>query len=200
MPTRYSNQASYLSLMEDQDFDKSTPIEGKNVEQIFQSSKQTTSNILPATITKDTTLATIFPFDIDNLNTYSLFSGAAINEDKPIMALYTNARVRKIDIKLILDSKSASSIIMKQLIDQLALEENNWLSKANTTLNWNTQELQLTFNGQHVQVPATCGHFKTQHTEEPLIKFEDTPLPPTIEIYQVSWVDNYQTKLLLPPI
>ncbi|KAG9295831.1 hypothetical protein G9A89_009060 [Geosiphon pyriformis] len=96
--------ASYLGLIEDQDFDKSTPVEGGNIKQIFQPSKQTKSNIPLAIIIEDTTLATIFSFDIDNLNTHSLFSGAAINQDKPIMALYTDARVRGIDIKLILDS------------------------------------------------------------------------------------------------
>ncbi|KAG9292726.1 hypothetical protein G9A89_008314 [Geosiphon pyriformis] len=63
--TEYLNQASYLSFMEDQGFNKST--------------SQTKSNILPATITENTTLAAIFSFDIDNLNTHSLFSGAAIN-------------------------------------------------------------------------------------------------------------------------
>ncbi|KAG9300065.1 hypothetical protein G9A89_018342 [Geosiphon pyriformis] len=100
-------------------FDKSTPIEGKNIEQISQPSKQTKSNILPATITKNTTLAAIFSFNINNLNIHSLFSGAVINQDKLIMALYTDARVRGIDIKLILNSRSAGSIITKQLIDQL---------------------------------------------------------------------------------
>ncbi|KAG9294256.1 hypothetical protein G9A89_021615 [Geosiphon pyriformis] len=188
-PTGYPNQASYLGLMEDQDFDKFTPVKGGNIERISQSSKQTKSNILPATITEDTTLAAIFSFDIDNLNTHSLFSEAVINQDKPIMALYTDARVGKIDIKLILDSGSAGSIITKQLMDQLgrrvdhaattqiitadgntktsieeidnflfeingiqipikvliieatqyqALIGNNWLSKANATLDWNT--------------------------------------------------------------
>ncbi|KAG9295895.1 hypothetical protein G9A89_006634 [Geosiphon pyriformis] len=61
------------------DFDKFTPVEGKNVKQIFQSSKQTKSNIPPATITENTTLAAIFFFDINNLNTHSLFSETAIN-------------------------------------------------------------------------------------------------------------------------
>ncbi|KAG9292759.1 hypothetical protein G9A89_001289 [Geosiphon pyriformis] len=31
-PTRYPNQASYLSLMKDQGFDKSTPVERGNIE------------------------------------------------------------------------------------------------------------------------------------------------------------------------
>ncbi|KAG9288985.1 hypothetical protein G9A89_015534 [Geosiphon pyriformis] len=224
--------------MEDQGFDKSTPVEGGDIKRIFQSSKQTKSNIPPATITEDTTLAVIFSFDINNLNTHSLFSGAAINQDKPIMALYTDARVRGIDIKLILDSKSASSIIMKQLMDQLGRQvdraatariitvdgntktpigeidnfpfEINRIqistkvlvieASTNAILDWNTQELQLTFNGQHAQVPTTCKHFKTQCTEEPLIEFEDTLILPTIETYQVSWVDDYRTELPPPPI
>ncbi|KAG9298565.1 hypothetical protein G9A89_018924 [Geosiphon pyriformis] len=105
--------SSYFDLIEDQSFDKSTLVERGDIKQIFQPSKQTKSNIPSATITKDTTLATIFPFDINNLNTHSLFSGAAINQNKPIMALYTDARVGGIDIKLILDSGSAGSIITK---------------------------------------------------------------------------------------
>ncbi|KAG9291599.1 hypothetical protein G9A89_022018 [Geosiphon pyriformis] len=213
-PTGYLNQAFYLGLMEDQGFDKSTPMERGDIKRISQPSKQTKSNILPATITEDTTLAAIFLFDINNLNTHSLFSGAAINQDKPITALYTDTRVRGIDIKLILDSGSADSIITKQLMDQLgeidnfpfkineiqiptkvlimeatqyqALVGNNWLSKANATLDWNTQELQLI-------------HFKNQHTEEPLIEFEDTLMPPTIETYQEKAEPkknpNYQRNL-----
>ncbi|KAG9293065.1 hypothetical protein G9A89_016427 [Geosiphon pyriformis] len=164
---------------------ESNPEEYKNKSNNPITVQQTKSNILPVTITENTILATIFPFDIDNLNTHSLFSGAVNKQDKPITALYTNAKVRKIDIKLILNSRSASSIITKQLIDQLscrvdhaatiwiitvdgntktpigeinnfpfeineiqiltkilimeatqyqALVENNWLSKANTTL------------------------------------------------------------------
>ncbi|KAG9287215.1 hypothetical protein G9A89_008845 [Geosiphon pyriformis] len=35
------------------------------------------------------------------------------------MVLYTDVKVGEIDIKLILDSRSASSIITKQLMDQL---------------------------------------------------------------------------------
>ncbi|KAG9303024.1 hypothetical protein G9A89_001049 [Geosiphon pyriformis] len=50
------------------------------------------------------------------------------------------------------------------------------------------------FNRQHAQVPATCGHFKTQHIEELLIEFKDTSMPPTIETYQkqaLNRLDSY---------
>ncbi|KAG9286345.1 hypothetical protein G9A89_014511 [Geosiphon pyriformis] len=195
--------------MEDQSFNKFTSVEEEDVEQISQPFKQTKSNIPPATITKNTTLVTIFLFNIDNLNTHSLFSGAAINQDKPITALYTDAKVGGIDIKLILDSRLAADRNTKTLIGEIdnfsfeingiqiptkvlvmeatqyqALVGNDWLSKANTTFDWNTQELQLTFNGQHAQVPVTCRYFKTQYIEESLIEFEDTLLPPTIKTYQ----------------
>ncbi|KAG9298563.1 hypothetical protein G9A89_018922 [Geosiphon pyriformis] len=140
-PTGYPNQASYLGLIEDQGFDKSTLVEEGDIEQISQPSKQTKSNIPPATITEDTTLAAIFPFDINNLNTHSLFSGAAINQDKPIMALYTDARVGGIDIKLILDSRSAGSIITKQLIDQLGRQVDHATTARIITMDGNTKTL-----------------------------------------------------------
>ncbi|KAG9286663.1 hypothetical protein G9A89_012213 [Geosiphon pyriformis] len=102
-------------------------MERRDVEQISQPFKQTKSNILPATITKNTTLATIFLFDINNLNTHSLFSGAVINQDKPIMALYTDVRVEGIDIKLILNSRSATNGNTKTPIGEIK----NFLFKIN---------------------------------------------------------------------
>ncbi|KAG9287978.1 hypothetical protein G9A89_017573 [Geosiphon pyriformis] len=212
-PTEYPNQASYLGLMEDQSFNKSTPMEEGDIEQISQPSKQTKSNIPPATITEDTTLATIFLFDIDNLNTHSLFSGAAINQDKPIMALYTNARVREIDIKLILDSRSAvdcaatAQIITVdgntktpiREIDNFLFEINGIQIPTKKTTGCQKPMLLSTETSKNFNsFPATCRHFKNQRIEEPLIEFEDTSMSPTIKTYQVSWADDYQTEL--PPL
>ncbi|KAG9292274.1 hypothetical protein G9A89_009086 [Geosiphon pyriformis] len=71
-----------------------------------------------------------------------------------------------------------------------ALVSNNWLSKTNAVLNWNTQELQLSQNGQHMQVPAIYEYFKTTTNKK--------PKQPTWEAYQVLWADNNYNKL--PPI
>ncbi|KAG9294164.1 hypothetical protein G9A89_021523 [Geosiphon pyriformis] len=151
----------------------------------------------------------IFPFDIDNLNTHSLFSGTVINQDKPIMALYTNARVEGIDIKLILDSGLAGNIITKQLMDQLGCQVDCATTAQIITADGNTKTpireidnfpfkingIQISikvlitetiqYQALHAQVSAMCGYFKTQHTKEPLIEFENTPLLPTIETYQI---------------
>ncbi|KAG9301402.1 hypothetical protein G9A89_018074 [Geosiphon pyriformis] len=80
-----------------------------------------TSNILPATITENESLNTIFLFELKEMLSTPLFSGVTLKE-KPITAMYTNAKVDGHFIKLILDSRSADSIITKQLIDQLSCQ------------------------------------------------------------------------------
>ncbi|KAG9291014.1 hypothetical protein G9A89_012886 [Geosiphon pyriformis] len=77
-----------------------------------------TSNIPPATITKDKFLTAIFPFKFEKTTAMLLFSRATL-EAKPITIMYTDAKVNRQSIKLILDSGSADSIITQQLIDQL---------------------------------------------------------------------------------
>ncbi|KAG9289702.1 hypothetical protein G9A89_014437 [Geosiphon pyriformis] len=58
-----------------------------------------------------------------------------------------------------------------------ALVGNNWLSKTNAILDWTTQELQLSGNGQYTHVPAMCDHFKVPSKEEPLIELEKEKKP-----------------------
>ncbi|KAG9293015.1 hypothetical protein G9A89_016377 [Geosiphon pyriformis] len=65
-------------------------------------------------------------------------------------------------------------------------------------LNWTIQELQISQNGQHTQVLATCGHFKPTNvmTTTLLIEFEKEENKPTWEAYQVSWANINYNKLL----
>ncbi|KAG9305659.1 hypothetical protein G9A89_022581 [Geosiphon pyriformis] len=173
-PTEYSNQASYFGLMEDQSFDKSTP--------------QTKNNIPPVTITEDTTLAIIFPCNINNLNTHSLFSGTAINQDKPIMGLYTNARVGGIDIKLILNNRSAGSIITKQLMDQLSRQVDHAATAQIITVDGNTKTLigeidNFPFEINGIQIPTKV---------LPTLLSTGTPK-------NFNSLDDYRTELPPPP-
>ncbi|KAG9289965.1 hypothetical protein G9A89_010271 [Geosiphon pyriformis] len=200
--------------------------------------QQTTliNNIPPVTITNDKLLATIFSFELKETTTVPLFSGAALKK-KSIMAMYTDVKVDKHSIKLILDSRSAGSIITKQLMDQLghrvdctasariitangatktpigeidnllievngiiipikALVGNNWLSKASTIIDWNTQKVQLSQHNQHTRAPAICGHFKSNYHTTPLIELEEEKPKPTWKAYQVSWANNDHNELL----
>ncbi|KAG9292294.1 hypothetical protein G9A89_009106 [Geosiphon pyriformis] len=76
------------------------------------------SNILPVIITENKSQDAIFPFELEELSTIPLFSKAAF-EKKSITAMYTDTKVDGHSIKLILDSRSAGSIITRQLMDQL---------------------------------------------------------------------------------
>ncbi|KAG9304406.1 hypothetical protein G9A89_019968 [Geosiphon pyriformis] len=76
----------------------------------FTQKQPLTSNISPATITKNKSLAVIFPFKFKKTTAMPLFSGAAL-EAKPITVMYTNVKVKRQSIKLIFDSGSADSII-----------------------------------------------------------------------------------------
>ncbi|KAG9285657.1 hypothetical protein G9A89_009297 [Geosiphon pyriformis] len=76
-------------------------------------------------------------------------------------------------------------VLIMETTQYQALFSNDWLSKTNATLDWNTQELQISQNWQHMHVPATCGHFKATNTMAPLINFEEEKPKPTWEAYQV---------------
>ncbi|KAG9290287.1 hypothetical protein G9A89_022263 [Geosiphon pyriformis] len=189
-----------------------------------------TSNIPPATITKDESLATIFSFKFEETTATLLFSEAALKA-KPITMMYTNAKVEGQSIKLILDSGSAGSIITRQLMDQLGHRVDRAASVKIITANEGTKTLIGKINnfpfevngivtpikvlviettqyqaligndwlskGQHIRVPATCGHFTTPPREKLLIELEEKEKP-TWEAYQVSWTDEEHNKL--PPI
>ncbi|KAG9304924.1 hypothetical protein G9A89_003092 [Geosiphon pyriformis] len=80
------NSQNYLSLLvisEDTSTNNSA----------FTQKQPLTSNIPPATITEDESLAAIFPFEFEETVATPLFSGAAF-EAKPIIAMYTDAVTR----------------------------------------------------------------------------------------------------------
>ncbi|KAG9284385.1 hypothetical protein G9A89_023642 [Geosiphon pyriformis] len=105
------NSQNYLSLLVTPE---DTPPDNPETNQ----KQSLTNNILPAIITNNELLATIFLFKLEKTTPVPLFSGATF-DTKPIITMYTNAKVNGHFIKLILDSGSAGSIITKQLMDQL---------------------------------------------------------------------------------
>ncbi|KAG9299776.1 hypothetical protein G9A89_013136 [Geosiphon pyriformis] len=105
MEFRHQNYLSLLVIPEDATSNKSEA-----------NQKPLTNNILPTTIIENKLLTTIFSFEFEEPVEMLLFSGAAL-ESKLITAMYTNAKVDKQHIKLILNNGSAGSIITRQLMD-----------------------------------------------------------------------------------
>ncbi|KAG9306537.1 hypothetical protein G9A89_004734 [Geosiphon pyriformis] len=85
-----------------------------------KNSSKLNQTIPPAVATEDSSLAAIFPFELEKNKV--MFSGAALNEKCPITAMYMEATVNNTPIKLILNSGSAGSIITLQLVNQLGFK------------------------------------------------------------------------------
>ncbi|KAG9307477.1 hypothetical protein G9A89_017307 [Geosiphon pyriformis] len=84
-----------------------------------QNPSYTPTTILSARIAENVNLSDIFPFEFEANESPFLLSNAATNEQKAIMAMYTEAEVEEKTIHLILDHGSARSIITYQLMQQL---------------------------------------------------------------------------------
>ncbi|KAG9294406.1 hypothetical protein G9A89_001911 [Geosiphon pyriformis] len=146
-----------------------------------------TSNIPPATVTNDKTLATIFSFKLEETTMVPLFSKAALKK-KPITIMYTDVKVDDHSIKLILDSRSVDSIITRQFMDQLATktpigEINNFPIEVNSIIISIKVLVMEATQYQVLVVPVTCSHFKPNHIPVPLINLEEEKPKPTWKAY-----------------
>ncbi|KAG9304031.1 hypothetical protein G9A89_005941 [Geosiphon pyriformis] len=114
-PNHYHTQPSYLTIPEESDFQQTALFEGEIAAPRSNSSNHT---IPPAQIAQNANLSDIFSFEFEANKSPFLLSNAAVNEQKAITAMYTKATVEGKPIYLILDSRSAESIITYQLMQQ----------------------------------------------------------------------------------
>ncbi|KAG9302410.1 hypothetical protein G9A89_011460 [Geosiphon pyriformis] len=163
----------------------------------IQPKQITSSNIPPATITNDELLTTIFLFEFKELSQTPLFSEAMLKK-KPITAIYTNAKVDGHQVDCVVSAKiittdgatkmpigeinkfpfkinsliTSIKVLVIEATQYQALVNNDWLSKTNAILDWTTQELQLSQNGQHMYVPAMF--WGTNNDQKKLITWEES--------------------------
>ncbi|KAG9301721.1 hypothetical protein G9A89_016792 [Geosiphon pyriformis] len=115
-PNHYHTQPSYFTIPEESDFQQTALSEG---EVAVLRSNPSNHTIPPAQIAQNANLLDIFPFEFEANESPFLLSNAAVNEQKAITAMYTEVTVKEKPIRLILDSRSAGSIITYQLMQQL---------------------------------------------------------------------------------
>ncbi|KAG9293701.1 hypothetical protein G9A89_019038 [Geosiphon pyriformis] len=80
-----------------------------------------------------------------------------------------------------------------------ALIGNDWLQKANANLNWKTQELTISYQGQHARVLAICGTFNKHSEKAPAFEFEPEEEKPLIETFMAlgstsNWADKTEQE------
>ncbi|KAG9284909.1 hypothetical protein G9A89_006287 [Geosiphon pyriformis] len=147
-------------------------------------SNPSNNTISPAQIAQNANFSDIFPFEFKANKSPFLLSNAAANEQKAITAMYTETTlqrtvdkpaqtvivitdgIKKIpvgEIDNFLFTINEITILVKVLVmDTLqyqAFVKNNWLLKANANLDWETQELKISYQGQYTIVLATYSTF-----------------------------------------
>ncbi|KAG9292881.1 hypothetical protein G9A89_016243 [Geosiphon pyriformis] len=142
---------------------------GRNINRTKNSSNKLSQTIPPAVATKDSSLAAIFPFKLKENE--AMFSETALDEKRPITAIYTEATVNNTSIKLILDSRSAGSIVTLQLVNQLGFK----VDCAATS-----------------QIITADGSTKLFHGEIDLFPFKINGI--------LSWADDQRTELPAIPM
>ncbi|KAG9306320.1 hypothetical protein G9A89_018203 [Geosiphon pyriformis] len=176
------------------------------------------TTIPPTRIAENTNLSDIFPFEFKANESPFLLSNAAANKQKAITAMYTEAEtiivtaddmkktpVREIDnFSFTLDKITIPvKVLVMDTPQYQALVGNDWLQKANAKLDWETQELQISYQGQHVQIPATCGTFNKRFEKAPAFEFEPKKEKPIIETFMAlgsmsNWADETEQKHFTP--
>ncbi|KAG9287332.1 hypothetical protein G9A89_000792, partial [Geosiphon pyriformis] len=117
------NSQNYLSLLV-------TPEDTSTNNPAFIQKQPLTSNIPPATITEDESLAAIFPFKFEKTTTMLLFNGAILKA-KPITAMYIDTKVKRQSIKLIFDTASAKIITADEVTKTPIGEIDDFLFEVN---------------------------------------------------------------------
>ncbi|KAG9292219.1 hypothetical protein G9A89_023939 [Geosiphon pyriformis] len=226
-PNHYHTQPSYLTMPEEQDFHHIALLKGRAAAQ-QQNPSYNYTTILPARIAENTNLSDIFPFEFKANESSFLLSNAAANEQKAITAMYTEAKVEEKTIRLILSIIVTADGMKKTPVGEInnflftlngitipvkvlvidapqyqALVRNDWLQKANAKLDWEIQELQISYQGQHAQVPATCGTFNKYSEKALAFEFELEEKKPIIKTFMAlgstsNWAKETEQEHFTP--
>ncbi|KAG9292781.1 hypothetical protein G9A89_006342 [Geosiphon pyriformis] len=231
-PNHYHTQPSYLTMPEEQDFHHTALLEGRAAAQQQQNPFHNHTTILPAQIAENANLSDIFPFEFEANESPFLLSNAVANKQKAITAMYTEAELmqqlkRNVDrpvqtvivtadgmkktsvgeidnFPFILDGITIPvKVLVMDAPQYQALIRNNWLQKANANLNWETQKLTISYQGQHVWVPAICGTFNKRSEKAPAFEFEPEEEKPILKTFMAlgsmsNWADETEQEHFTP--
>ncbi|KAG9291022.1 hypothetical protein G9A89_012894 [Geosiphon pyriformis] len=197
-PTHYSTQSSYLTIPEEQDFDYTAFSEAR--------------------IAENANLLDIFPFDNAAANEQkaitAMYTKAEV-EGKAICLILNSGSARSIITYQLMQQLKRNTpvgeidnfsftfdgitIPVKILVidapQYQALIGNDWLQKANANLNWETQELTISYQKQHTWVSATCGTFNKRSEKALAFEFELEEEKPIIETFMaLGSTSNWANK------
>ncbi|KAG9307075.1 hypothetical protein G9A89_016903 [Geosiphon pyriformis] len=164
-----------------------------------QNPSYTPTTIPPARIAENANLSDIFPFEFEANESPFLLSNAATNEQKAIMAIYTEAKVEGKTIHLILDIIVTANGMKKTPVGEI---DNFPFTLDGITIPVKVF-LTISYQGQHIWVPATCGIFNKCSEKVPAFEFEPEEEKPLIETFialesMSNWADETEQEHFTP--
>ncbi|KAG9289475.1 hypothetical protein G9A89_008036 [Geosiphon pyriformis] len=143
--------------------------------------------------------------------TYQLMQQLKKNVDRPAQTVIVTANsmkktpVGEIDnFPFTLDGITIPvKVLVMDAPQYQALIKNDWLQKANANLNWETQELTISYQGQHAWVPAICGTFNKRSEKALAFEFEPEEKKPIIKTFMAlgsmsNWADKTEQEHFTP--
>ncbi|KAG9284525.1 hypothetical protein G9A89_014129 [Geosiphon pyriformis] len=140
--------------------------------------------------------------------TYQLIQQLQRTVNRPAQTVIVTANdikktpVRKIDNFLftIDEITIPVKVLVMNTSQYQALVRNNWLLKANANLDWKTQELKTSYQGQYTRISAICGTFNKKSEKAPVFEFEKEKELPTIETFMAlestsSWAKEIKQEI-----
>ncbi|KAG9298350.1 hypothetical protein G9A89_002838 [Geosiphon pyriformis] len=194
-------------MPEEQNFYYTALSEGKATAQQQRNPSHNHTTIPLAQIAENANLSDIFPFEFETNESPFLLSNTVANEQKTITAMYTEAETPVGEIDNFLFTLDGITISVKVLVinapQYQALIGNDWLQEANANLNWETQELTISYQGQHAQVSAICGTFNKCSEKAPAFEFEPEEKKPIIETFMAlgsvsNWANETEQEHFTP--
>ncbi|KAG9307677.1 hypothetical protein G9A89_023242 [Geosiphon pyriformis] len=203
-PNHYHTQSSYLTIPEESDFQQTALSEDKVAAPRSNSSNHT---ILLAQIAQNANLSDIFPFEFETNKSLFLLSNAAVNEQKALTAMYTEATLMQ-QLKQNVDKPAQTVIVIANGIKKTPVGEIDdfpftingitipvkvFVMNANVNLNWETQELKISYQRQYTIVPAIC-------KKASVFEFEEEKEMPLTETYMAlglpsNWVEETEQEI-----
>ncbi|KAG9300326.1 hypothetical protein G9A89_011399 [Geosiphon pyriformis] len=212
---------NYFTNQQQQQPQRYQPPQRQNQNNFTSLSNNQPQNCHYSRIAENANLLDIFPFKFEANESPFLLSNAAANEQKAITAIYIEAEVEKKPIRLILDSGFAGSIITYQLMQQLKRNVDRPAQTVIITANGMKKtpvgeidnfpftldeitipvKLQISYQEQHAQVPATCNTFNKCSKKALAFEFELKKEKPIIETFMAlestsNWADKTEQHVL----
>ncbi|KAG9293601.1 hypothetical protein G9A89_005604 [Geosiphon pyriformis] len=177
--------------------------------------------ISPAQIAQNANLLDIFPFEFEANELLFLFSNAAVNKQKAITAMYTEAELMQQLQRTV--NRPAQTVIVTAngikktpveeidnfpftineiiiLIKVLVINAPQYQAFANTNLDWETQKLKILYQEQYTRVLAICGTFNKKTEKALVFKFEEKKELPVTETFMAlgltsNWAEKTEQEI-----